>query len=137
MGRKHVVRNCETKMEKLETNHGKVKILYEGHLYNKRKQLANGFTSYECEKRVKSKNSLDKCRARIRVRGEEVVKSDIQHTHAPDPARAELLKVKSGNKRRAVDTLETPQQILGAAVGGLTEGNEKLLHVFVIFLVQM
>ena len=64
------------------------------------------------------------------MRGEEVVKSDIQHTHAPDPARAELLKVKSGNKRRAVDTLETPQQILGAAVGGLTEGNDKLLHVF-------
>ena len=32
-------------------------------LYNKSKPLANGFTSYECKKRVKSKNLLDKCRA--------------------------------------------------------------------------
>ena len=42
-------------MEKLTTNRWKVKISYQRHLYNKMCNLANGYESYECERKQKRK----------------------------------------------------------------------------------
>ena len=116
-------------MELLTTRKGQTKIQYEGYLYNKSKQLANGFVSYECEKRQKSKNAPNQCKARIKVRGNEVIKGVI-HTHAPEPGRAEMLKTRSAIRRRAEETMETPQQIIAANVVSLSQGNNLYFLIF-------
>ena len=44
-------------MEKLTTDRRKVKISYQGHLYDKKYNMAkfSGYESYECERRQKRK----------------------------------------------------------------------------------
>ena len=55
-------------MEKLTTNRGKGKISYQGHLYNKKCNLANGYESHEWERKQKRKGARDQYRGRIKVK---------------------------------------------------------------------
>ena len=106
------------KMEFVQTIKGKNKLFLNGYLYVKQKNLANGYVSYECEK---SRQTKVECKAKIKVRGHEYIVGENQHTHAPEPGRAELLRVKAAIKRRATETEETPQQIIATQVQGLGE----------------
>ena len=89
-------------MEKLATNRGKVKIGYQGHLYNKKCNLANEYESYECER--KRKGARDQFRGRIKVKNDEVVVM-AEHSHAPIVGRADMLKTQSDIKKRVSSTL--------------------------------
>lgn len=95
-------------MEYIKSNKGGVKLLYEGFVYVKSKTLKSGDVSFECEMRRNHKQ----CKARLRVNGDSVVGRYNDHTHAPDIGRAEALKIRQSIKRRAVDTEETPQQVI-------------------------
>lgn len=106
-------------MEFVETVRGHRKVLLHGYLYVKQKELANGYISYECEKRRQNKDKQGACKAKIKVRGDEFILGENQHTHAPEPGRPEMLRVQARIKRRAADTEETPQQIITAQVQGL------------------
>ena len=95
-------------MEYIKSNKGGVKLLYEGFVYVKSKTLKSDDVSFECEMRRNNKQ----CKARLRVNGDSVVGRYNYHTHAPDIGRAEALKIRQSIKRRAVDTEETPQQVI-------------------------
>ena len=95
-------------MEYIKSNKGGVKLLYEGFVYVKSKTLKSDDVSFECEMRRNHKQ----CKARLRVNGDSVVGRYNDHTHAPDIGRAEALKIRQSIKRRAVDTEETPQQVI-------------------------
>ena len=60
-------------MEFIETVRGKRKVLLDGYLYVKQKALANGYVSYECEKRRQNKDKQGECKAKIKVRGDEFI----------------------------------------------------------------
>ena len=77
-------------------------------MYIKAKILKSGDVSFECEMHRNSKQ----CKARLRVSGDSVVGRFNDHTHAPDIGRPEALKIRQSIKRRAVDTEETPQQVI-------------------------
>ena len=77
------------------------------------KAEAAGVISYECEKRRGNVNGVSECKAKIKVKNDVVVGSLHEHTHAPDSARCEVLQVRQNITKRAVETEETPQQILG------------------------
>ena len=89
------------------------KIMHDGYVYVKQKSLANGVISYECEKRRGSGAGLSECKAKIKVKDEAVIGSLHEHTHAPDSTRGEVLTIRSNITKRALETEEAPQQILG------------------------
>jgi len=67
-------------------------------------------------------NGVSECKAKIKVKNDVVVGSLHEHTHAPDSARCEVLQVRQNITKRAVETEETPQQILGREMQNLSEG---------------
>ena len=107
-------------MEIFATKRGKRKIGLDGYLYNKKKRLANGYEQFECEQRKKTKG-FSGCRATIKVKGEEVAKGAIPHTHSPQPARAEMLRAQQDIKTRVEQTLEIPEQILACSMTNLSQ----------------
>ena len=104
-------------MEYINSTKGKPKIFFEGFLYVRHKNLANGYEKYECEKRRHGY-----CQAAFKVKEDEVIVIAQEHTHAPDPGKAETLRVGRGIKRKAEDTLETPQQIITDSVTTISQG---------------
>ena len=86
--------------------------MLEGYIYVKQKNLANGVVSYECEMRKRDTLTSNQCKAKVKVANDEVVGFVNEHTHAPVVGRPEALRVRVAIKERAVDTMETPQQIL-------------------------
>ena len=104
-------------MEFIQSERGKRKSIYEGYIYVKQKDLANGVVSYECERR-----RHNNCKAKIKVKGHDVLGRVNSHTHAPDINRPEKLKVQQEIKTKAVTTEATPQQIITQAVEGMTDG---------------
>lgn len=44
-----------------------------------------------------------------------------EHTHAPDATRLEVLRVRNSIKKRALETEETPQQVLGQEMEQLSQ----------------
>lgn len=109
-------------MDKVQSIRGKQKILYNGYVYVKQKVLAGGVISYECEKRRGNLVGVSECKAKVKVQNEVVVASLHEHTHGPDSARCEVLQVRQNITKRAVETEETPQQILGREMQNLSEG---------------
>lgn len=103
-------------MEFVITNKGQQKLCYQGYLYIRQKDLANGAVAWECDKRRR-----ESCTARLKVRGEELIAQLNEHNHGPDASRKQVLDVKATIKRRALDTEETPQQIISTAVANVTE----------------
>ena len=104
-------------MEFIKSNKGGIKIAFEGYVYSKLKELANEVISYECELR----RSTSYCKAKIKVKDNELVGKVNEHTHGPDVTRVENLKALQEMKNRARDTQETPQQIISRAVESMSE----------------
>ena len=55
------------------------------------------------------------------MQDEVLVGSLHEHTHAPDEARIEVLSTRANIKRRAEETEEPPQQILGREMENLSQ----------------
>ena len=82
-------------MKFIESERGNQKLSYQGFLYIKQKNLANGVVSWECEQR--RRNS---CNAKIKVRGEDVVGNVNTHNHAAEPCRKETLQIKNAKLKK-------------------------------------
>ncbi|KAK6183259.1 hypothetical protein SNE40_010770 [Patella caerulea] len=104
-------------MEYITSERGQQKLSYQGFIYLRDRILANGAVARECEK---SRHS--KCKARVKIQGDEVIQSLNEHNHDGDPARYRVPEVKHAIKRRVTGTLETAQRIVTAAVVNLPEG---------------
>ena len=123
--------------ERIITNRGSVKIAFEGYLYNKNKCLKEGWVSYECEYRPKKRLRDTDCKARIKVRENDVIKNDVEHTHAPDPAKIEALKTKMSLIQRAANTQETSQQILSTCLAETSAGKTIIFNIFDFFVFKI
>ena len=104
-------------MEFVKSDKGKDKVIFEGYVYVKQKNLANDVVSFECEKR---RNKAE-CKAKIKIRGEVLVGWFNEHSHGPDPAWQEVLKAVQRMKRQAEETEEAPQQIITQSVSTITD----------------
>nr|XP_054752514.1 uncharacterized protein LOC129258231 [Lytechinus pictus] len=104
-------------MEWTETERGGLKLLLDGFIYVKKKNLANGWESYECTLR-RNRNA---CKARIKVFGADQFRDKTEHNHPPDHGKANAYKLKAAMKRRAVSTDESPQEILMATMHQATD----------------
>ena len=100
-------------MEFITSNKGSIKLLYRGFSYVKQKDLVDNVVSYEC---VRRRSANGTCKARIHIRDDEIVGEVGDHTHQPNPAGTETLKVVAAMKHRARTTQETPQQIIADSV---------------------
>ena len=103
-------------MEFITSNKGSLKLLYQGFSYVKQKDLVDNVVSYEC---VRRRSANGKCIARIYIRDDEIVGEvgdHSHHTHQPNPAGTETLKVVAAMKHRVRTTQETPQQIIADSV---------------------
>ena len=87
-------------MEFVKSDKGKDKVIFEGYVYVKQKNLANDVVLFECEKR---RNKAE-CKAKIKIRGEVLVGRFNEHFHGPDPGRQEVLKAVQRMKRQAEET---------------------------------
>ncbi len=101
-------------MEFTRSTQNKNKVLFEGHAYVKKDNLAGGWESFECERR----RNHDGCPGKIKVKGDQVQVTK-HHIHGPNPARNGVLKVSAAAKRRAQTTLDGTQAIIAGAVAGI------------------
>lgn len=102
-------------MESVTSQRGQRKLMLEGYLYCKEKDLS-GKTIWKCD-RWKKLN----CHARIHVKENKVLKRVNSHNHAADAARCEALKVTAEIKSKAVNTRCDSEQIIGEALANITE----------------
>ena len=90
-------------MEITKTIQNKNKILHNGYAHVFKKNLAQGWVSYECERRRRYRD----CTAKIRVKD-----GDVQvvspHSHAPDPAKNEKYKVITEVREQATSSQDRP-----------------------------
>lgn len=98
-------------MEFVQSERGKRKLIYDGYIYVKQKELANCVISYECEKRRHSNS-----KSKVKVCGNEVVGHVNDHNHAADIHHPEVLFVRQEIKRKAINTQETAQQVITQTV---------------------
>ena len=89
-------------MEYVKSEKGKEKLLFEGFVYEKQKNLANGVVSFECEKRPYS----NACKVKVKVFGNQVVGRLHERTHGPDSTRREVIGAVQEMKTCAEDTEE-------------------------------
>ncbi|XP_001198994.3 uncharacterized protein LOC763117 isoform X1 [Strongylocentrotus purpuratus] len=104
-------------MEWIDTERGGLKLLLDGFIYVRKKDLANGWESFECELR----RNRNECKARVKVLGADEFRDKTEHNHPPDHGKADAYKLKAAMKRRAVSTDESPQQILMATLPQATD----------------
>jgi hypothetical protein len=104
-------------MEFVQSNKGNLKVIFEGYVYVKQKDLANGVVSFECSKR---RNKAE-CKAKIKIHGEQLVGRCNEHSHGPDPSQLEVCKVVQQMKQLAEETEATPQQIITQSITTITE----------------
>ena len=101
-------------MQAIVSIRGKNKIAINGYVYVKQKDLADNVTSFECEKRRGSGKGLSICKAKVKIAGDMSVVGYVNtHSHAADGSHVEVLQVRAAIKRRAEQTQETAQQIMG------------------------
>ena len=81
----------------------------------KQKKLANGWESYECERRVQKG-----CRGRVKINSQQIV-TVAPHTHTPNPARCDALKLVAEVKDLAQTTQQPGQQILANTTAGIQD----------------
>ena len=89
-------------------------VTADGYAYVKKKNLANGWESFECERR----RNYDGCKGKIKVKDNLMVPT-MDHHHAPDPARNTVIKISAAIKRRAQTTLDGTQAVISGAVAGI------------------
>ncbi|XP_003728113.2 uncharacterized protein LOC100889712 [Strongylocentrotus purpuratus] len=109
----------DEKMEWTKTERGGRKLILDGYIYVKKKNLADGWEIYECELR----RNRRVCKAKIKVKtsGEDEFKGRTEHNHPSDHGKANAYKVKAAMKRLAVETDKSPQQILLATMYQATD----------------
>ena len=108
-------------MEITYSNQNRTKIITsDGFAYVKKLNLAGGWESFECERR----RNFDRCKGKIKVNGNQFVVMHAHH-HAPNPARNDVLKIRSYIKRRAQTTLDGTQAIVGGALAGINSAAPK------------
>ena len=76
----------------------------------------NNITSYECCLRRGSGKELRACKAKVKVDADMEIVDYVNthsHAHAPDNTQCEVQLMRASIKRRAEETDETAQQILG------------------------
>ena len=78
--------------------------------------MANGWESYECERRRVQKG----CRGRVKINGQQIV-IVAPHTHTPNPARCDALNVIADVKDLAQATQQPGQQILANTTAGIED----------------
>ena len=93
-------------MEITQTNQNRTN---DGYAYVKKDNLAGG---WECRR------NYDGCKGKIKVNGNQFVVSQPHH-HAPNPARNEVLKIRTLIERRAQTTLDGTQAIIAGALAGV------------------
>ena len=109
-------------METVVSIRGKRKIMLNGYVYVKQKNLAKGAISYECELRRGSGRTGSICKARVKLAHDlSILEFVNEHSHAPNEAHCEVLQVRAHIKRRAVQTEEPAQQILGLKLQHLSQ----------------
>ena len=82
-----------------------------------KKNPANDVTSWDCEKRRRGE-----CKAKIKLDGAGNFLERINnHTHAPSETKCEIAKVRANIKRRATETQDPAQVILGRELGGISK----------------
>ena len=96
--------------EFLKTQKGKRKACFEGFYYNfdKVSKTDTNLTFWKCEDYDKQA----KCKARLHINGEEVVKSAGEHNHRPDGARKTVIEVVNSIKNEASTSTSTPTSII-------------------------
>ena len=105
-------------MEFITTEKGRRKIIRNGYMYTYQKGLANMVTSWEC---VARRSGM--CNAKIKLsENDEFLAETNEHTHPPNPIQCEVVKVKSGIKRLAENSIHPSQQILAEETAGISEG---------------
>ena len=77
-------------MEFVTTNKGQQKLCYQGYLFIRQKDLANGAVGWECEGR-----RLERCPGRAKTCEDELISQLNEHTHGPDPTRNDVVQVTS------------------------------------------
>ena len=93
------------------------KLIHEGCMYVFQKNLANDVTSWKCEKR-----RTGECKAKIKLdEAGNFLERINNHTHAPSETKCEIAKVRANIKRRATETQDPAQVILGIELGGISE----------------
>jgi len=97
-------------MEYFTTEKGKLKIIHEGYVYVKQKELKNGVTSFECEHRRNKREC--KAKLKVRVKEIEIVDKLHEHTHAPDVTHSEVSGTLDNIRKRARESEDTSQQII-------------------------
>ena len=104
-------------MEFTTTEKGNRKLIHEGYMYVFQKNLANDATSWECEKRRRGE-----CKAKIKLdEAGNFLERINYHTHAPSETKCEIAKVRANIKRRATETQDPAQVILGRELGGISK----------------
>ena len=103
-------------MEFTKTNQNKNKLLHHRFSYVKKKNLADGWESYECERRRRYKD----CSGSIKVKNGQF-RLGNPHSHTPNPALNEAYKVMTAIRDQAQTTLNQPQQILGNVLAGVPD----------------
>ena len=104
-------------MEFTTTEKGNRKLIHEGYMYVFQKNLANDVTSWECEKRRRGE-----CKAKIKLVEAGNFRERINnHTHAPSERKCKISKVRANIQRRATETQDPAQIILGRELGGISE----------------
>ena len=93
------------------------KLIRNGYQYVKQKDLPNGLTLWECIERRKGN-----CKAKVKLNAIDDFVGQVQeHTPTPSATRCELTKVRVTIKRKASNTHDTTQQILGTELANLTQ----------------
>ena len=95
---------------KIDTKRGKEKLNYDGHLYIFDKPNNDGTIKFwRCEFK---NGGIDKCKGRIWTNMEnDFLRLVTQHTCEHNPARIVAQQVKTGMKRRALETMEAPTMV--------------------------
>jgi hypothetical protein len=94
----------------IKTQRNKNKLHHQGHLYIFHKLNADGDIKFwRCEKQKKEEV---KCKGRLHTAMDDSVLKEVgNHTCEPDAANVQKQRIVTAVKRRAVETMETPQII--------------------------
>ena len=91
-------------------------VVFEGHIYNRQRNLAGNVILWECINR-RNKNAYS---ARIKTLNGILHGRAPDHRCQPDPEKIQTMKVRGQMKQRAQNTMENTRDILSGAVTGVT-----------------
>ena len=97
-------------LEFIPSIRGNAKLVHELYVYVKQKEITGGVVVYECEQRRGTGNNESKCKARIKVQGEDVIEMINAHSHGSDPQRSAYLRERTQIKEAATTSFQTTQR---------------------------